>query len=517
MNLASYFLDHNLRERPDKIALRYAVAEPEGGWTEASFSFREMAEWSCRYGNLLRRLGVREEDRVLIALADRPEFAAAWFGVVRVGAVITMMNPLVPAEDWAYYLRYTRARVIVTEREWADRHADVLAEALGNQLAAVLVVDDPLTMATIARESAECAYADSSPDDVSVWLFSSGSTGKPKGCVHTNSDFVHNTEHYAKQVLGIRESDVTLSVPKQFFGYATGTNLLFPWAVGATACFFSERATPETTLAMIGHFRPTVLTNVPTMIHRMLDTPEAARTDLSSLRMVLSAGEALPAELYRRWIERTGVEILDGIGSAELFHIYISNAPGDVQLGTLGRLVPGYRARIVDEHGKDVPQGEIGTLLVGGPSNAIWYHRDRAKSRATFQGEWTSTGDQFRIDDHGRFVYCGRADDLLKVGGVYVSPVEVENCLLTHPAVRECAIVGVEKDGLVLTCAFVVPATMPAWGAHTDELGKELQDYVKSRLAPHKYPRLVRFLSDMPRNDRGKAARAELRKLALAE
>jgi len=247
---------------------------------------------------------------------------------------------------------------------------------------------------------------------------------------------------------------------------------------------------------------------VPTMIHRMLEQDPEGKADLSSVRMVLSAGEALPAELYRRWVARTGVEILDGIGSAELFHIYISNYPGDVKLGTLGRLVPGYEARIVDEAGADVPPGEIGTLLVKGPSNAIGYHRDRAKSRDTFCGEWTNTHDQFRVDEEGRYVYCGRADDLLKVGGVYVSPAEVENCLLTHPAVRECAIVGVDRDGLMLTCAFVV-ASEPG----SDELGRSLQEYVKSRLAAHKYPRMVRFLDDMPRNDRGKAARAVLKKM----
>lgn len=498
-NLAEYFLDHNLHSRPDKVALRFE---------DQCFTFREVHQWSCRVGNFLRSVGLREEDRVLLAMNDIPAFAMTWFGVVRVGGVIAMMNPIVPPEDWAYYLRYTRARVLVTERAFAEQHKDLLTFALTQQLRRVLVVDDPADRDTLLEQPTECAYGDTGPDDPSVWLFSSGSTGKPKACVHVNADFVFNTENYAKKVLGIRESDVTLSVPKQFFGYATGTNLMFPWAVGATTCFFAERATPEAVLARIGQFRPTIVTNVPTMIARMLEHPDCATTDLSSVRMVLSAGEALPAELYRRWTTRTGVEILDGIGSAEMFHIYITNYPGDVKLGTLGRLVPGYAARIVDGEGREVPRGEIGTLQVSGPSNAICYHRDRAKSRATFAGEWTSTGDQFRIDEEGRFVYCGRADDLLKVGGVYVSPVEVENCLLTHERVREAAVVGFERDGLVLTCAFVV-----ADGPVTTGLDQELQDFVKRTLAPHKYPRQVRFLEQMPRNDRGKAARAELRKL----
>jgi benzoate-CoA ligase len=499
VNLAEYFLDSNLPERASKVALRFE---------DVCYTFQEMHDWSCQVGNHLRNLGVREEDRVLLAMNDVPAFAATWFGVVRIGAVITMMNPIVPPEDWAYYLRYTRARVIVTETAFAEQHAGLLANAMKNQLVAVIRVDRPSDRDAILAESADCPYGDTAADDPSVWLFSSGSTGKPKGCVHVNADFVFNTEMYAKRVLGIRESDVTLSVPKQFFGYATGTNLMFPWAVGATTCFYRERATPELILAKIAEFRPTILTNVPTMIARMLEHPDCATTDLSSLRMVLSAGEALPAELYARWTSRTGVEILDGIGSAEMFHIYITNYPGDVKLGTLGRLVPGYEAKLVDPDGREVAPGEIGMLLIKGGSNAIWYHRDRAKSRATYLGDWTATGDQFRVDEEGRFVYCGRADDLLKVGGIYVSPVEVENCLLTHGRVRECAVVGVERDGLVVTCAFVV-----ADAGSTEGLDAELQEYVKRTLAPHKYPRLVRFLADMPRNDRGKAARAELRKM----
>lgn len=497
MNLAAYFLDANLPARRDKVALRYR---------EASFTFGEMHARSCRFGSHLRALGVREEDRVLLALDDTPAFADAWFGVVRVGAVVAMMNPGVPTKDWAYYLRYTRARVLVTTAAYAEANAEAIREALGRQLSAVIQVD--ADAAAIDARSADCPYGDTGPDDPAVWLFSSGSTGAPKACVHVAQDFIFNTEMYAKQVLGIRESDITLGVPKLFFGYATGTNLLFPWAVGATACLFSERTTVETIVANIEAFRPTIVTNVPTMIHRLLDHPRIGELDLSSIRLVLSAGEALPAELYTRWVARTGVEILDGIGSAEMFHIYITNYPGSVRTGTLGKLVPGYEAKILGEDELPVPSGEIGTLWVKGPSNAIWYHQDRQKSRVTFRGEWTTTGDQFRQDEDGYFIYCGRADDLLKVGGVYVSPAEVENCLLTHPDVSECAIVGVERDGLMTTVAFVV-ATAP--GSPT--LARVLQEHVKQRLAPHKYPRHVRFLDVLPRNDRGKVARAELKRL----
>jgi benzoate-CoA ligase family protein len=496
VNLAAYFLDSNLPTRRDKVALRYR---------DACYTFGEMADGSCRFGNHLRARGVREEDRVLLALEDTPAFAVAWFGVVRIGAVVAMMNPGVPTKDWEYYLTYTRARVLVTTTTFAAANASAIEAALGDQLAAVVCIDadEP----AIDARPVECAYGRTTPDDPAVWLFSSGSTGAPKACVHAAQDFIFNTEQYAKKVLGIREGDVTLGVPKLFFGYATGTNLLFPWAVGATTCLFSERATTEEVMANIARYEPTIVTNVPTMIHRMLEHPNCDILDLSCIRMVLSAGEALPAELYRRWVNRTGVEILDGIGSAEMFHIYITNYPGDVKVGTLGKLVPGYEARIVGPDELPVPPGEIGTLWIKGASNAICYHQDRAKTRVTFRGEWTSTGDQFRVDAEGRFVYCGRADDLLKVGGVYVSPVEVENCLLTHEAVRECAIVGVERDGLVITAAFVVAAVPP-----DEALARALQEHVKRTLAPHKYPRLVRFLDVLPRNDRGKVARAELKR-----
>lgn len=487
MNLAAYFLDHNLAARADKVALRTVT----GSWT-----FAEMHRWSCQMGNRYRELGVREEDRVLLALSDGPEFAAAWFGIVRIGAVVTMMNPGVAPEDWAYYLRYTRARVLVTEQAFYDQHRDVIGDV------PVIVIERDAAL--IRALPGDCPYGDTGVDDPAVWLFSSGSTGKPKGCVHSSGDFIFNTEAYARQVLRIREDDVTLGVPKLFFGYATGTNLMFPWAVGATTCLFPERATPEAVLGHIRRFRPTILTNVPTMIQRMLDHPECDGTDFSSIRFVLSAGEALPGALYERWVRRTGVEILDGIGSAELFHIYISNYPGDVKVGTLGKLVPGYEAKIVDEAGHEVGPGEIGTLWVKGPSNAIWYHGDRPKSRATFRGEWTVSGDQFCVDEEGRYRYCGRADDLLKVGGVFVSPIEVENCILAHHAVGEVAVVGFERDGLTLTAAFVVA---------TGELtAREVQEWVKAQLAPYKYPREVRFVDVLPRTDRGKVARAELKR-----
>src|SRR6185503_6405704 len=350
--------------------------------------------------------------------------------------------------------------------------------------------------------------APTSRDDIAIWLFTSGSTGHPKAAVHLHHDLPFNTECYAKQVLGINKDDITLSVPKLFFGYATGTNMMFPFAVGGATALFPERSTAETMFEMIQKFRPTILTSVPTMINAMLQVEGASeRYDLSTLRLCLSAGEALPPELYRRWMEKVGVEILDGIGSAEMFHIYISNYPGEVVPGSLGRLVPGYEARIVDADGGDVPTGEAGTLWIKGESAAILYWQAHEKSKDVLRGDWVVTGDHMRRDERGLFWYEGRTDDMLKVSGIFVSPYEVENCLLQHPRVAECAVIGYkDRDGLVKPKAYVVPRD----GDGDLALARELQEFVKSRLAPFKYPRAVEFASVLPKNDRGKIDRRRL-------
>jgi len=366
---------------------------------------------------------------------------------------------------------------------------------------------DPSFDDICARAPDRLVNADTHRDDPAIWLFTSGSTGKPKAAVHLQQDLPWNTERYAKQVMGLREDDLTVSVPKLFFGYATGTNLLFPFAVGGATALFSERSEAPTLFDVIERYRPTILTSVPTMIGAMLNAPGAAGRDLSSLRLVLSAGEALPPELYRRWKETFGVEILDGIGSAEMFHIYISNYPGDVVPGSLGRLVPGYDARIVGPDGADVPPGEAGTLWIKGESAAILYWQAHEKSKETLRGDWVVTGDHMRRDEGGYFWYEGRTDDMLKVGGIFVSPYEVENCLLQHPVVAECAVIGYkDRDGLIKPKAYVVPRDRLG----DDALARELQDFVKTRLAPFKYPRVVEFALSLPKNDRGKIDRRRL-------
>lgn len=509
-NLATYFLEHNLESRPDKVAVL---------WENERHTYAETDRSARRAARAFRELGADIEDRILVALPDRPEFVFALFGVLKAGCVLAMCNPLSTAEDLAYYLEYTRARIFVCSSEVATR-AEKQIRAARHLRAAIVVADSGESVPdgepfepwkeSVAEADSDFATEPMDRDDPAIWLFTSGSTGKPKAAVHFGHDFAFNTEVFAKKTIGMRESDVTLSVPKLFFGYATGTNLWFPFAVGATAALFSERATAESVFKNIERFRPTVLTSVPTMINAMLAAPAEQKRDLSSLRFLFSAGEALPEELYKRWKETYKVEIFDGIGSAELFHIYISNRPGDVKPGSLGKIVEGYEARIVRPDGTDAPDGEVGTLWVKGDSAAVYYWQDQEKSKATFKGgDWVASGDLFTRDAQGYFWYSGRADDMLKVGGVFVAPLEIEGCLLEHASVLECCVLGYEEDGLVKPLALVVPRDGVAT---SDKLGTELQEHVKKRLLPYKYPRKVVFRREpLPKNDRGKTDRKSLK------
>lgn len=514
-NMSRYFLDHNIEEgRGDKTAVFYR---------DEKYSYSDVQKMANRFGNALLELGIGMEDRVLLVLPDSIEFVAAWFGIAKIGAVITMVNTILPTADYEYYLDYTRAKVAVVEASVMERfapaaagtrflrHTIVTGSKVSGKLEGLEWRSKVLSYErAMDRASDKLENAATSRDDIAIWLFTSGSTGHPKAAVHLQHDLPYNTEHYAKQVLGINASDVTLSVPKLYFGYATGTNLLFPFAVGGATALFAERSTPETMFQMIHHYRPTMLTTVPTMINGMLQVEGALdRYDLSSLRFCVSAGEALPPELYNRWMETYGVEILDGIGSAEMFHIYITNYPGDVKLGSLGKVVPGYEARIVNAEGNEVPTGEMGTLKVKGDSAALCYWSAHEKSKATFAGDWCTSGDQFRVDDQGYYWYCGRTDEMLKVGGIFVSPTEIENCLLEHEAVRECAVIGAPDDQkLIKPKAFVVLSEGLSPSA---ELESELKEFVKRSLAVYKYPRWVEFREELPKNDRGKIDRRALK------
>ncbi len=503
-NMADYFLYHNLEEgRENKVCLYYEDRK----WT-----YGEVARLSNRTGNALRELGVNIEDRVLMVLPDCPEFVWTWFGAARIGAVITMVNPLLPVADYEYYLDYTRAKVAVVHESLLNTFAEAAKNA--RYLRGVLVVGTPENTKwvefdeVVNASSDECQPADTRRDDIAIWLFTSGSTGHPKGAVHLQHDLPFNTEVFAKTTMGVCADDLTVSVPKLFFGYATGTNLLFPFAVGGATALFSERSTPEKMFEVIKRYRPTILTTVPTMINSMLNVPAASAEDVASLRFCYSAGEALPKELYERWMNAFGVDICDGIGSAEMFHIYITNRPGDVKPGSLGRIVEGYEARIVDAEGEEVAPGEMGTLKIKGDSAALCYWNAHEKSKETFAGDWCTTGDQFHVDEDGYYWYHGRTDDMLKVSGVFVAPAEIENCLLQHGAVLECAVVGHEAEGLVKPKAFVVvrEGFTPA-----DQLADEIKQFVKEHIAIYKYPRWVEFVDSLPKNDRGKIDRKKLK------
>jgi benzoate-CoA ligase family protein len=362
-------------------------------------------------------------------------------------------------------------------------------------------------------------------DDVCFWLFTSGSTGRPKAAIHTHRDFAFNTEVYAKGTVGYQMDDVAVSVPRLFFGYATGTNLLFPFAVGATAGLFSERPTPQSLARAIEMYDATVVTNVPTMLGKLLDYDEQRQAagepglDMSSVRFHLSAGEALPPALLERFTARYGTDVYDGIGSAEMFHIYASNRPGDIKPGSLGRVVDGYEIKVLAREAAgpgapELPAGETGVMWVKGDSVAMGYFQDRDKSWQTFHGHWCRTGDLFRIDGDGYLWFSGRADDIFKVSGIWVAPLEVEECLMRHDAVSLAAVIPAEDGGLTKPKAFVVlregarGRVTTAGGA--DELCAELQDHVKTSLSKHKYPRWVVFCDDLPKNDRGKINRKQL-------
>jgi len=523
LSLAQYFLFDRLAEGlGEKAAVRFG---------DRSWSYGVVADKTRRMNGLLAASGIRRGERVLIVLPDVPPFAWVLFGVLARGAVVAMGNPLAPIETLRYLVAYTRATCVVTVPAVAEAlRAEVESES--SEVQAVFVVPDAATgedperpidglpLAGKVRELAS-ALATTRPaepvpvhrDEPAIWLFTSGSTGEPKANIHTGRDFAFNTEVYAKATVGYRREDVTISVPRLFFGYATGTNLMFPFAVGATTGLFSERPSPESLAKAIATYRPTIVTNVPTMLGKLLEYDEATRLDLSSVRFSLSAGEALPEPLLRRWLDRFASDVYDGIGSAEMFHIYASNRPGDVKPGSLGKVVQGYELRVLPEDAEGagaVPcaPGEIGVLWVKGDSVSQGYWLDRDKSFRTFHGHWCRTGDLFRVDEDGYLYFAGRADDLLKVGGQWVAPLEVEECLLGHPAVAASAVIGVLDEGLVKTKAFVV---LRAGHDGSPELASALQEHVKTNLARYKYPRVVEFVDDLPKNDRGKVDKKALK------
>jgi benzoate-CoA ligase family protein len=506
-NAASFFVDRHVVEgRGGKVAFFHE---------EGELTYAGLQEMVNRAGNALRDLGVELEHRVLLLLLDSPAFLAAFWGAIKIGAVPIPVNTMMRGQDYLYFLNDSRARVAVISEALLAEAGPVLAQARHLRHVVVVGVGKPGPgqigfESWLAKASPTLTAEDTSKDDSCFWLYSSGSTGFPKGAVHLQHDAVVCADTYALQVLGITPEDRTFSAAKLFFAYGLGNNMTFPLRVGAQGVLYPHRPLPEAMFEMMHRHRPTIFFGVPTLYAAMLQVKEAEkRYDLSALRLCVSAGEALPKEIFKRWRERFGVEILDGIGTTEILHIFLSNRPGRSRPGSTGLVVPGYEARIVDDEGRPVPQGEIGNLRVKGDSTMAYYWNQHEKTKATLFGDWIQTGDKYYQDADGFFWYCGRADDMLKVGGIWVSPVEVENTLVGHPAVLEAAVVGHEDtDRLVKPKAFVV---LKDGTAVAPGLEAELKGFVKDKLAPYKYPRWIEFVAELPKTATGKIQRFKLR------
>jgi benzoate-CoA ligase family protein len=493
LNIAELFLTRRLTEgRGERVAVRLA---------DGALTYAELDGLANRFGNLLRDLAVRQEERVILALPDSAEYAAALFGILKIGAVAVMVNPALSADGLAAMVELARARVAIVGPEAAPpvRHRVVIADGDGPHLDC----SDELDPARTHR------------DDPAIWLFSGGTTGRPKAAVQTHGSFANTTELYAQRAMGWNEDDITLSVPKLYFGYATGANLFFPLSVGGSAALFPEHPTAEVVFEQVARHRPTILVNTPKMVAAMVDAARSggsASPDLSCLRFATSAGEALPPSLYTGWKDTFGVELYDGLGTAEMWHVFVSNQPGAVRPGSLGRVVPGFGLAVRDAEGRDVPDGDVGRLWVRGDSRALCYWQDAPQSQEAFRGEWYASGDLVRRDADGFVHYVGRGDDALKVGGKWLLPAEVEDCLLAHGAVTEAAVVGVpDSSGLTRPVAFVVPAR-PA-----QNLGAELQQHCLAHLDAYKHPRKVFVVDDLPRTHLGKVDRGALRRQATGQ
>ena len=507
MNLATLFVDSNLSAGRGE---RTALVTPQGECT-----YGELAALVNRVGNVLLELGVRAQDRVLIAMSDSVEFVATWYAAQKIGAVTAEVYTFLPPKDYAYYIDYTAAAAVVSDRDTLQRVRPAVDQARSRPAALVsgaraedLRNGEAPFDRLVESASAELDAAPTNPGDIAIWKFTTGSTGHPKACVHPVRSPVASHHAYAECVLGISGDDSVLPVPKLFFGYARDLTALYPFGVGGRGIVFPERSTPERIFELIAQHRPSILVNVPTMMQAMLDHPDAAQQDLSCLRLCTSAGEALPEPLHRRWLDTWGVPVLDGMGSSEAYHIFVSNRPGRVRAGSIGEVVPGYTVELLDDKGQPLPPGRIGRMAVGGDSIALEYWGDAEKSAQTFSPGRVLSGDLAERDDDGYLWYRGRADDLLKVGGIWVAPMEIEACLLTHAHVSEAAVVGVERDGLTRVCAYVVRRA----SADVDE--NSLRMYVRERLSGHKVPDEIRIVEELHKTGSGKIDRRAIKEMA---
>ena len=469
-------------------------------------TYAQLAERVDRAANALRALGIAREERIAVAMLDCADWVALFLGAIKAGIVPVALNTLLTPKDYEYQLKDSRARAAFVSEPLLKSFESI---AKGCPDLEHLVPHARLKE-LLQKAAPKAQAAPTMRDDMCLWLYSSGSTGAPKGTVHLHSHVLLTAELYAKPVLGIRESDVVFSAAKLFFAYGLGNALTFPLAVGATTVLMAERPTPDSVFKRLVEHKPTVFYGVPTLYAAMLASPNFPEKSKLALRVCTSAGEALPELLGRRWAERTGSDLLDGIGSTEMLHIFISNRPGDVRWGTTGKPVPGYQVRLIDDQGNVVTKpNELGELQISGPTSAIMYWNQREKTKNTFQGPWTRSGDKYSFDADGYYTYGGRSDDMLKVSGIYVSPVEVEMALVSHESVLEAAVVGAEDEQkLVKPKAYIV--LKPGQSA-SDSLKAALQQHVKDRLAPYKYPRWIEFMPELPKTATGKIQRFKLR------
>ena len=519
-NAVDWFLDRHLREgRGDAPAF----LDP---WR--TLSYAALATETHRFAGAMRAAGIGRERRIALLLLDTVDFPIAFWGALRAGVVPVPVNTLLTHEAVGYILADSRAEAVVISapllapllpvlENLPDLRRIIVAQPDGGAVAAI---EDPRSVGFadfLGAGDAATSIAPASPDEVAFWLYSSGSTGAPKGVRHVHASLRHTADTYGAQVLGIRRDDLMFSAAKAFHAYGLGNSLTFPMSVGAAAALLPDRPTPDAVLATMQRHNPTIFGGVPTLYAALLAHPRIGpRAGGDRLRRCISAGEALPETVGQRWFEMVDVHILDGIGSTEMLHIFVSNRPGDVRYGTSGKPVPGYEVRILDEHGRHVPHGEQGELVVLGPSAAEGYWNQREKTRRTFRGEWTHTGDTYTRDAEGYYRYSGRSDEMLKVSGVWVSPFEVEDALISHPAVLEAAVVGaLDRDGLTKPRAFVI-LQEAAKQQDAEALKEQLKTHVKERVGVWKYPRWIEFIDALPKTATGKIQRFRLRDESLS-